>query len=91
LGKPPLVNTLVVCFLRENPFLVQEVLNSVVQCLHADLLARLHGRRNLEGFRISDQVADRRRADKDFQGCATPFFVRTLEQVLRNNELQCGG
>jgi hypothetical protein len=43
LGEPILVDGLFVGLFRRNPFLGEEILDRVIQGLHTDVLAGLHG------------------------------------------------
>src|SRR2546427_11966734 len=86
-----LVDALVVRLFRADPTFLQHRHDGVVERLHAVLLARLDGRRNLDGLALADEVAHGRRADEDLERRAAALLVDALEEILRHDELETGG
>jgi hypothetical protein len=58
LGEAILVDGFLVRFLRRNPFLGDQILNPIIQGLHADVLPGLHGSSDLKCFGVLNEIAD---------------------------------
>src|SRR5207302_2982239 len=65
-----------------------ELVEGVVQRLHAVFLPRLHGRFDLMHLVVADQRPDRRRADHDLGRHDASPSLRLLQQRLRDHALQ---
>src|ERR1039458_8930660 len=87
-GKVVLIRGFAARFGARNHVFLHQILQILVQCLHAELLAGLDCRIHLRDLGFADQVADGGRADHDFVGRDPPRTVLGLEQRLRDNRLQ---
>src|SRR6185503_3258184 len=65
-----------------------QLVERVVQRLHAVLLSRLHRRLDLVHLVVADQGADRGRTDHDFRGHDAAASLRLLEQRLRQHPFE---
>ena len=58
-GKATFVDRFFVGLLRRNPLFIQQILDGIVQRLHADCFACLHGRCNLKRLGVANEVRNR--------------------------------
>src|SRR5512139_2830789 len=65
-----------------------QILQALVERLHADIAAGLDGRIHLRHLVFADQVADRRRADHDFVRSDAAGAVLGLQERLRDDGAQ---
>src|SRR3989454_1361200 len=78
-----LVIALVVGLLGADPALCEDRHDRVVERLHAELLARLDGRRDLDGLALADQVAHGGRGHHELPRRAGAPSVLALGEILR--------
>ena len=91
LSESILVDAFLVGLFGRDPFFCKQILNGVVQGLHADVLPCLHGRGDLKRFGVPDEIADGWGADQDLQRRAASFLINSLKEVLRDDDAQRRG